>query len=130
MKSFQLEPSSRGDLFSLAIAVVITAAVFAVLSYWDAVSVGIRVGALLMAAVLVSQLCTGGVRHSLELQYPNARLIGLLTAAYAVMGVGAVGQFMFEWLTPQRVFYFFMLPGGVAILAFLVVNRRDRGGVE
>lgn len=130
LNSFRLDPDSRGELVPLLIAVVITGAAFGVLYSLDMLSVGMRVGVLLMAAFLVSQFCTGAVRRSLALQYPNARWIGLLSMAYVLMGFGVVGQFVFEWLTPQRLFYLFLLPGGAAVLVFLILNRRDRDVME
>ena len=106
-------------------ALSIGAALFLTLNYFHIAEKAWRIAMLLAGAVFVGYLIRGQTCRVLRRQYPNARWIGLLAVGLSIMTFGCIAR----WLVPgghESMFTMaFILPAGVCIFAFVIINRKD-----
>lgn len=125
MKSFRLHTGPKGELIQGIVALLIGVGLFLALHHFHIEETAWRVIAVLACAVFVGYLCRGQLCRSLRQRYPNARWIGLLAIGYAILTFGVVARFVVPGAEESAFMAAYILPAGVCIAIFVVINRRD-----
>lgn len=125
MKSFRLHTDSKGELIQFGVAVLIGVGVFLALLYFPIAETALRIALALAGAVSAGYLCRGQLCRALRQQYPNARWVGLLAVGFAILTFGGVARFVVSGGEESSFTLAFILPAGVCIATFVVVNRSD-----
>ena len=107
------------------LAIVLGVGLFFALDYFRITDTVWRVVALLAGAVFVGYLCRGYLCRSLRQKYPNARWIGLLAVGFAIVTFGVIARFVVPGAEEGSLTLSFIVPAGVCIATFVIINRRD-----
>ena len=125
MKSFRLHTESKTDLVLGIIALLVGVGLFLALHHFHIAETVWRVVAVFGGAVFVGFLCRGQLCRALRQRYPNARWIGLLAVGFAIGTFGVIARFVVPGAEEGAFTLAFILPAGVCIATFVIVNRRD-----
>lgn len=126
MKSFQLDKDSIRDAIESWPAVIIAVAVFGIVSYFGWFVAMWRATLIGMAAVYFGYVFRGMAYQKLRSQYPNASHISLLSIGMCACIFGVLARMLFPHLQGGVVDYTWLSISFTTILAFVVINRRDK----
>jgi hypothetical protein len=130
MRSFRLDRDSIAEVLDSWPALVVGILLASLFAYLGIMHLWGRVCAVLLSGTYGGFLLRGVVGRRLREQYPGARWIWLLSVASATLVVGVAARMAFPQIQATAFDSAWLGVSLFSILAFILINRKDKNVVR
>jgi len=125
MRSFRLDRESLSDALQSWPAMVGAIAMCCAVAYVGWTHLFWRGLVIVFAGYYFGYVARGNLFHNLQEKYPQARYIGLLSMGMVTLTLGVLVRMTFREMQGGAFDVVWLLAAFIAILAFVIINRRD-----